>query len=79
MIRSYDGRARARERKQRARAAAVERREDDWRRGHLVGKPVLVLANKQDAPGAHEPDAVAAALDLDGYQADCAGSHGAFR
>ena len=35
------------------------------------------FANKQDAEGAHAPDAVSAALDLDGYQkmqeADCGG------
>ena len=51
--------------------------DDDARRGYLRGKPVLILANKQDAPGAAEPDAVAAALDLDGYQAACAGAFGA--
>lgn len=48
----------------------------DPQRGYLKGKPVLILANKQDVEGAHAPDAVAAALDLDGYQAACAPAFG---
>jgi len=41
---------------------------NDQRRAMLRGKPLLVLANKQDAENAHQPDAVAHALDLEEYQ-----------
>lgn len=45
--------------------------QDDERRWMLKGKPVLVVANKQDIPGTASPDEVATALDLKGYQHDC--------
>ena len=48
---------------------------EDACRGFLAGKPVLVLANKQDAEDAFAPDAVSAAFDLDGYQAQHDGCH----
>lgn len=45
--------------------------DDEQRRWMLKGKPVLVVANKQDIPGSASPDEVATALDLKGYQHDC--------
>jgi small GTP-binding protein len=43
---------------------------EDERRSMLKGKPLLVLANKQDLEDSAKPDEVSKALDLDAYQRD---------
>jgi len=48
----------------------------DPQRGMALAKPLLVVANKQDAPGAASADAVAAALDLAQLQASLEASTG---